>query len=70
MSRFKPGQLVTIDHTVYRIRKADITLFMPCSKCAAPNVPFSVLRMCTKCLAELGLLGYYETVTGKRVSKV
>lgn len=69
MSRFKPGQLVTIDHTVYRIKKSKSYPLGTgtCAQCAF-NTPVTKPQpaICCYCLEELGWRGYFEQVYPKR----
>lgn len=64
MSKYKPGQLVTIDHNVYRIRSSKGTLLATCTQCDISGVP----SICRDCIEELGVYGYYEKVCGKQDS--
>lgn len=63
MSRFKPGQLVTIDHNVYRIRNKKRNQVGVCARCAF-NTPVTKPQpaICRNCLKELGWNGYLEKV--------
>lgn len=65
-SKFKPGQLVTINHTVYRIRKTKSTVSTPCPKCAFFDAPLHEQIICIDCFENLGLCKYFEKVCGKQ----
>lgn len=67
MSKYKPGQLVTIDHNVYRIRNIKDDLSEVCARCAF-NTPLTTPQpaICCNCLEELGWRGYLEKVCGKQ----
>lgn len=69
MSKFKPGQLVTINHAVYRIRRSKSYPFGTgtCAQCAF-NTPVTSPQpaICHNCLEELGWRGYFEKINPKR----
>ena len=66
MTRFKPGQLVTIDHTVYRIRNAKNDTCAQCTFDTPVTSPQPAI--CRNCVEELGWNGYLEKVCGKQDS--
>lgn len=61
MSKWKPGQLVTIDHHVFRVVKAD--RIHCCSKCDLYNVCDDPdFEIDFNCISMIGVLCYFKRV--------